>query len=82
MNRDLKEDLYTEKIGKQLRIHMIKKKFNQELRKQQQGLVKELLFLWINKKRETLLNFTNKQWEMLTQTFKEIMKKLTISKNY
>lgn len=82
MNRDLKEDLYTEKIGRQLRIHMIKKKFNQELRKQQQGLVKELLFLWINKKRETLLNFTNKQWEMLTQTFKEIMKKLTISKNY
>lgn len=82
MNRDLKEDLYTEKIGRQLRIHMIKKKFNQELRKQLQGLVKELLFLWINKKRETLLNFTNKQWEMLTQTFKEIMKKLTISKNY
>ena len=78
MNRDLKEDLSTEKIGRQLRIHMIKKKFNQELRKQQQGLVKELLFLWINKKRETLLNFTNKQWEMLTQTFKEIMKKLTI----
>ncbi len=82
MNQDLKEDLYTEKIGRQLRIHMIKKKFNQELRKQLQGLVKELLFLWINKKRETLLNFTNKQWEMLTQTFKEIMKKLTISKNY
>lgn len=82
MNRDLKEDLFTEKIGRRLRIHMTKKKSNQELRKQQQGLVKELLFLWINKKRETLLNFTNKQWEMLTQTFKEIMKKLTISKNY
>ena len=81
MNRDLKEDLFTEKIGRLLRIPTIKKKFNWESRKLQWAQVKEPLFQWINKKRETSLNFINRLWETLTQTFKETMKKLTTLKN-
>lgn len=75
-------DLFIEKIGRLLRTPTIKKKFNWESRKLQWAQVKELLFLWINKKRETSLNFINRQWETHTQTFKETMKKLTTLKNY
>ena len=74
-------DLFTEKIGRLLRTPTIKKKFNWESRKLQWAQVKELLFLWINKKREISLNFINRRWETLTQTFKETMKKLTTLKN-
>ena len=82
MNRDLKEDQFTEGIGRQLKIHMIRRRFSQELKKQQQVLGKELQLVWINKKRETSLNFINKRWAMLIQIFREIMKKLTTLKNY